>query len=233
VMLPIPLAIATLFFIRRKLTGTEFSVSMAVLWFPWIYYMAISCRSDWPLWPWYMYALRPAVCISFVVLCTCTPVQRLMEWRPVAPVLLLIFFVYLFHSSWPTQLEDVYATAQDVQRFEAKHPGIYAMGDRAGSVGYLIHSPLVQTEGLMMDKAFLENIRQRRPLLDVLKQYGVRYYVVTLLPGYSLDPQGCMDAKEPFMAGKDSPKMTAVLCQKPVFYVEHWGAQTFIYDLQP
>jgi hypothetical protein len=53
------------------------------------------------------------------------------------------------------------------------------MGNRAGSVGYLASQPVLQLEGLMMDGQYLDNIRHRRNLLEVLRKYGVRYNIST------------------------------------------------------
>ncbi len=53
------------------------------------------------------------------------------------------------------------------------------MGDRAGAVGYMASQPVLQTEGLMMDSQYLENIRKRRDLVEVLRGYGARYYIST------------------------------------------------------
>jgi hypothetical protein len=36
---------------------------------------------------------------------------------------------------------------------------------------------MVQTEGWMMDTAFLEKIRRQEDLISVLREYGVRYYI--------------------------------------------------------
>ncbi len=233
VMLPIPVAIISLLFLYKKTSRLNFGVYMATLWFPWVYYFVVSCRSDWPIWGWYMYALRPAVCISFVVLCMCHPIKRLLESKYVVSAMLLVFFAYLFSSSWTVQQADLYATSLELQKFEKTHPGIYAMGDRSGSVGYLMKSPMVQTEGLVMDKAFLNKIREQRPLLDVLKEYGVRYYVGTFSASRQMPGDGCFHAEEPFLAGPASPKMRAVFCQSPVFKVAvPHGRETFVYDLQ-
>jgi hypothetical protein len=101
------------------------------------------------------------------------------------------------------------------------------MGDRAGSVGYLLKSPLVQLEGLVMDKPFLENIKQQRPLKTVLQQYGVRYYITTIRGDYT----GVVNAREPAQAGPQSPRMTSVFTEKPVALFHHGLATTVIFDL--
>jgi hypothetical protein len=101
------------------------------------------------------------------------------------------------------------------------------MGDRAGMAGYLIPAPIIQTEGLMMDKRFLISIRNRTPLRTALNQYHVRYYIATTPEPYS----GCFHAVEPKQAGPQSPKMEGDFCQPPVATFVNSGAWTYIFDL--
>ena len=80
------------------------------------------------------------------------------------------------------------------------------MGDRAGTVGYLLPGPLVQTEGLMMDLNFLKLIQNKTPLLEALADYNVRYYISSIVNPPS---SGCFHAVEPLQAG---PKVSAHGC---------------------
>ena len=101
------------------------------------------------------------------------------------------------------------------------------MGDRAGLVGYLLPAPLVQTEGLMMDPAFLENIRRERDLLRVLREYGVRYYIAT-----NPVPSGsCWLVREPAQGGPDVPVMPGRFCSQPVHSFSQNSFRTVVFDL--
>ena len=61
----------------------------------------------------------------------------------------------------PPQMTQVYEDALELQAFAAAHPGLYAMGDRAGFTEFFMGQPLIQTEGLMMDFPFLGKIHGR------------------------------------------------------------------------
>ena len=102
------------------------------------------------------------------------------------------------------------------------------MGDRAGTVGYLASRPVLQLEGLMMDRQYLDNIRKRRNLTEVLRGYGVRYYIATRA---RMGADGCWTVKEPFQAGPDSPAMTGHLCQRPLAEIKHGVFVNDIFDL--
>ncbi len=129
--------------------------------------------------------------------------------------------IRLVASVWyPGQL-DFYQAAVDVERFSRTHPGIYAMGDRAGMVGWLLPYPLVQTEGLVMDKVFLDHIRRQDALVPVLHSYGVRYYVADEWAGENLIEGSCFHASEPSYRMTESPKMSSLFCSPPLLQITH------------
>jgi hypothetical protein len=101
------------------------------------------------------------------------------------------------------------------------------MGDRSGIVGYLLPQALVQTEGLMMDRAFLTRIAQQEPLREALAAYNVRYYVASTY-GWK---GGCLQAGEPYQAGPHSPQMHGTFCEQPVAVFYDDPTTTLIYDL--
>jgi hypothetical protein len=90
-----------------------------------------------------------------------------------------------------------------------------------------LHEPLIQLEGLVIDKAFLANIRAERPLAEVLHEYGVRYYIAT----NSVESHGCWLTSEPLVAGPDAPHMRGTFCMKPVAEFPHSGYNAVIFDL--
>ena len=121
-----------------------------------------------------------------------------------------------------------YLGGADIAGFANAHPGIYGMGDRAGIPAYLYSGPMVQLEGLVMDKTLLNDIRVQRPLPEVLRDYHVRYYV-----GVNLGQHGnCWHAVEPIEAGPDAPHMQGDFCIPPVAEFQQRGYHVLIFDLQ-
>ncbi len=122
----------------------------------------------------------------------------------------------------------MYWAAEDLHSFAQTHPGVYAMGDRAGLVGNLVDQPLVQLEGLVMDKEFLTNLRQQRELRGVLRSYGVRYYVAS-------NPRrvgNCFHATESMKAGPTAPVMQGDFCSVPLVHFFHNGYDTYVFDMK-
>jgi hypothetical protein len=181
---------------------------------PIVFYGVLSFTSDWPMWwIWYLYPLVPVLALLGPDLFNrWMPLsRRALPWLATAVACgsLLIFLDRL-----QTNTPAVYALerASMLQQFAAIHPGRYGIGDAAGMPSYLMPVPVVQLEGLVGDKPYLQRIRRQEPLLEALGELGIDYYV-TVRPG---PPGDCYDVREPAQAGPRSPAMTAHLCLQPV-----------------
>ena len=220
-------ALALLIRNGRRLAAMDRVLFAAALLFPFVYYSALSFVSDWTLWGWYMYPLRTAVCISFVQLCLTPLVLKFFNRTAVSVLMVTTVFAGLATLRWTRQQTDIYEASIEIVNFARTHPGTYAMGDRAGRVAYLIDQPVVQTEGLMMDRAYLTYVANQTPLREVLAQYNVRYYIATAYQPFT----GCFEASEPAKAGPASAHMRAEFCTPPLATFLHNGNQTLIFDM--
>lgn len=216
-------------------------LAFATLVFPLVFYAVQSLVSDWRLWPWYFYAWIVAVPVAGGIAGAgwSTRLAQRLPVRAGALVLVVALAAVTAFRAIQPQAEirssnaTILAFARELASFAQTHPGRYAMGDRAGTVGYLLPEPLLQLEGLMGDKAFLDEIRDRRPLLAALADYKIDYYVTR-------DPQrveGCYKLDEPFQAGPLSPHMRDTLCRAPVMVFQSptdpEGVVQAVFDLRP
>jgi hypothetical protein len=229
---------------RHPLLRGRIPCLLALLLFPFLFAATLSVVSDWPIWPWYGYPLIASGLGAAVLLLTIAAVPakasvrrlstvswNLLRW-PALALLVMIWTAYAVvqwrNATRPDKVGySLYLQGVDIARFAQTHPGTYAMGDRAGTPGYLLHDPLVQLEGLTMDVTFLKNIQAERPLLEVLRSYGVRYYIAT-------NPEfhdGCWRTVEPLVAGSDAPHMRGLLCMQPAAQFFHSGYNSVIFDL--
>lgn len=215
----------------KRTISLQRRVLIAAMLFPPLYFLLLSALTDWCFSDWYFYPIRIALCASAsFVLSQSTLKDWSTKWFSVQIGAVSIAVVALFSSWWtvnPGQLY-VYQAGADMAEFEQTHPGIYAMGDRAGKVGYLMRSPLVQLEGLVMDKAFVKMMVEQRPLLDVLHHYGVKYYI-----GSSHAPfEGCFKAVESYQAGPRSPKLQGQFCEEPIARFTHGDVETLVFEVR-
>ena len=210
-----------------RLRPIDRALAAASLAFPWIYFASLSWLSDWKLWDWYFYSLRPALCLAFLVLLRAPGIGRILQPRFARVLLLALALGRALHLRWDQQNPGIVDTAMQLRSFTRSHPGVYAMGDRSGAVSLLLPAPLVQTEGLVMDRNYLELIRRQVPLRTALARYGVRYYVGTTR---STD-RGCFHAVEPSQAGPHAPHLQATFCGHPLARWTESGIQTMVFDL--
>ena len=206
-------------------------VLLAPLLFPPLYFVLLSGLTDWCFSDWYFYPIRIAFCAAAAFVLSHPGVaNRVAQWGRWQVGAVLIATLALLTSWWTMNSGQlyVYQTGADIAEFERAHPGIYAMGDRAGKVGYLMRSPLIQLEGLVMDKAFVKMMAERRPLLDVLHHYGVKYYI-----GSSHAPfTGCFEAVESYQAGPTSPTLKSRFCEEPIARFMHGDVETLVYEIR-
>ncbi len=213
--------------IWSRLPPIERVLATAALSFPFLYFAVLSYISDWRLWGWYFYSLRPAVCLVLLVIFRLALPRRLLAWPPILVLIVLVTLLRIHGMLWDQQSLGMVDAAEDLRAFAATHPGIYAMGDRAGSPGYLVSQPIIQTEGLVMNRDFLTFIRQQAPLRDVLAHYGVHYYIGTAMLPFT----GCFQALEPSQAGPHAPHMRATFCDPPVAQWTHDDVHTMVFDV--
>jgi len=211
----------------RKLRDTRLMVIMPALLFPFIYYAALSWLSDWWLSDWYFYAIRIALCPAFAFWLTRPQIAAVARNAVASAALVVVGLVAVLHNSWLTAPISLYQAGVDLHNFEATHPGIYAMGDRAGKVGYLLDNPMIQLEGLVMDKGFLAHMKRAEDLHTVFRDYHVKYYIGTSHQPFS----GCFTAVESYQAGPTSPRLHGEFCEPPVARFQHGDVETLVYDV--
>jgi len=212
-------------------------LAFALLLFPLLQSVCLSWLSDWPPFPWYLYSFTLAEVGAGLILFGQD--FRLPELAAIGAecaalaLLLLVMAVYSAERLRASRhREDIlywmYDAATQIASFARTHPGVYAMGDRAGMPGYLLDDPVIQLEGLVMDEQYLQNIREERNLNQVLRHYGVTYYIAS-------NPErngACYGVREPIQAGPDSRVMRGTFCQPPIDHSLSNGVVTDIFDLR-
>jgi hypothetical protein len=174
--------VSVVFKIRILKKDSSIVVFIAAL-FPVIFLLFLSIISGWQFWSWYMYCIN----ISFLFISTLflsknefffkEKFKNIKKIAVICAGSYLILWCFLFSFSKKPGDNYIYADSKRIAVWINKNPGIYAMGDRAGLLGFLSLYPIVQLEGLMMDKEYLENIIQERFLNNILKEYSIDYYI--------------------------------------------------------
>ena len=187
-----------------------------------IYYLQTSLRSDWRLWFWYFYPLMLSVIMLAI------PLNRIfvsyndfnlkikqLEFLQQSFILFALSVISLFTFNKLNNLnyDPIAVAGIKILDFEKNNPGIYAMGDRSGTVGYLLKSPLIQLEGLVMDTKYLNLLEKSSNIEDVLNKYNTSYYIGTAL---KKNENNCYMVIEPLQSNGYSRRVESQLCWEEV-----------------
>jgi hypothetical protein len=234
------LGLGWLLFAGRHLDRVSRATLGAALAFPIAQVLLLSLLSDWILFPWYFYSSAIGLCAALVVFLgdetsfnlkgTRVPLALLpLALGTTMAVASLLYAARIVANTWHRPPSQRVAAGLFVAKFAAAHPGRYAMGDRAGFAGIVVPDPFVQLEGLVMDKRFLQHIRNQDDLMSVMREYRIDYYVATVWPNTTMN---CFAANEPYQAGSTSPHMKAAVCGPPVAaYETPNGLKTVIFSV--
>src|SRR5690606_11972618 len=119
---------------------------------------------------------------------------------------------------WDPGANSIYVHATELAKFGKEHPGVYAMGDRAGLTAFMLDQPVVQLEGLAADQRMVDNIKTERDLVEVLAAYAVDYLIVSVsVPLARRDDCWIVTQPNRRQSGDNTRKMSGQICTAPVF----------------
>ncbi len=214
----------------RTLSKSHAAVLLPALIFPILQILVLSILSDWPLWPWYFYSFVFSSVAAIVLLIRTpslnhTPARQSLQVIGVALSIAYILYIGAYSVFSPNSVA-IYTSSRQLATYMDAHPGTYAMGDQAGVTGYLSSQPLIQLEGLVMDADYLQKLKRREPLRQIMEDYGVRYYVT--LSSHS--PGSCLPLREPGQAGPHSPVSQGVICSPPLATFHRKNVPIYVFD---
>jgi hypothetical protein len=143
---------------------------LSIFLYPVVFYIYYLLASDWPFWLWYYYPIIFAFSFGALLIENFVsrriPILRRYYTKIIAPafVLLLATAAVILLRSRPVEFipNPLHDAAIQIKDFSDQHPGIYAMGDRAGIVGFLLNSPLIQLEGIVGNRDLLSKISSQK-----------------------------------------------------------------------
>jgi hypothetical protein len=198
------------------------------------YYAVTSLRSDWTVLQWYEYPF--ALHLMALVLVDIPETEllgarRWIAYAATASAVVALTLIGIRNVAQGERQTTMYATAQAIKKFLADKPyAVVAMGDRAGYVGSALPNRVIQLEGLVMDRQFLETMRQATSLRPVLDHYGVNYYITTNPIAYGAS---CYLTWEPAQSKGDSVRVRNDICDKIVFEYLRDGFRTVVFEVRP
>jgi len=220
-----------------RISRREFAAA-PVLLFALLFFPITAVRSQWHLWPWYYYPIVLALPFALATIasaCATAFFRRPDLVSPGVTRVMLFAMCFIFVAlgtvrslARPAERNTIYTASMEIADFAETHPGIYAMGDRAGLVGFLLDQPVLHLEGLVANRQFLSHIARERDLIEVLREYKVQYYIAT---NPEAKGENCWSFAEPHRPGPRAPRMRGQLCAAPIASLEKGGVVTLIFRI--
>ena len=187
--------------------------------------------TDWPLWPWYLYPWLPVAGVGAALLARASqPFLTPVVLHGICVGLGLNLLAFTVQTLYRSTENWIYEIAEAVRSEAQGGPATrYSMGDAAGTVAYLLERPVLQTEGLVMDRGFVDRITAEQDLVSVLQAYAIDVHV-TIHAARSGD---CWVVSEPTLAGPASPRMRGRFCGPPRFVVDTPTLRVWGFDVPP
>lgn len=154
---------------------------ISITLFTLIYFPLLSIISGWRFFNWYFYPFALMLVVLMLLLDTLPNYKdyftKLQKFIFAIALLYLVGWTLNYKFIRGYKGFPFYVEIEKLAEFVNAHPGKYAMGDRAGLLGYLSKYPVFQLEGLVEDKAYLENIKEAVDLRTVFTKYKIDYYI--------------------------------------------------------
>jgi hypothetical protein len=177
-----------------------------------LFFLSNSIRSSWPLWTWHFLFL--AISTPFLISDFIKFVN--FKYKNSFAVLFGVFFVtvysYLLSKNHNINNDHILNLAVKIQNhYEKSNHKVFAMGDMAGKVSYLLGKNLIQLEGLVGGKKVLQRIQNEESLCDLFNDLNVNIYFVSKFK--KVDESYLVE--EPSQPSKNLRKMRALLDLEP------------------
>lgn len=154
---------------------------LSATFFTLLYFPLLSIISGWRFFNWYFYPYALMIVILLLLFDTLPSYKSFFVkfQKYIIAIALLYVIGWTFNYKFIRGYKGFpfYTEIEKLAEFVNTHPGKYAMGDRAGMLGYLSKYPVFQLEGLVEDKAYIENIRNSVNLKEVFAKYKIDYYI--------------------------------------------------------
>ena len=143
-----------------------------------IFFISNSLRSAWPLWTWHFFFLGISSSVLFNDFLNLIKFRYLQFNSNVIGTFFVIAYSFLFLKNFDISNDHILNIADKIRKHYADSPyEIFAMGDMAGKVSYLLDKKLIQLEGLVGGKKILNRIQKEENLCDLFSDLKVDIYL--------------------------------------------------------
>ncbi len=177
-----------------------------------LFFISNSLRSAWPLWTWHFFFLGISTSVLFVDLIKLFKFNFVKYMATLVGIFFIIVYFFLFIKNYNVNNDHILNIANKIESHYADSEyEIFAMGDMAGKVSYLLDKKLIQLEGLVGGKKVLNKIQKQEKLCNLFSEFNVDIYFTT-----KINKSGDLYyIEEPAQKSTNVKKMKDILIIKP------------------
>ena len=194
-----------------------------------LFFVSNSLRSAWPLWTWHFFFL--GISSSLLI----NDFLNLFKFRitrnsvSIFGIFFLSTYLFLFIKNFNIDNDHILNIANKIEEhYSDTNYEVFAMGDMAGKVSYLLDKKLIQLEGLVGGKKILSSIQNQKNLCDLFNELDVDVYFAT-----KINKVGDLYyIEEPAQQSNNLKKMKGVLSIQPEITFSSANLKVYAFHLE-
>tara|TARA_Y100000741_G_scaffold326611_1_gene278765 strand:+ start:1255 stop:2727 length:1473 start_codon:yes stop_codon:yes gene_type:complete len=145
-----------------------------------LFFISNSLRSAWPLWTWHFFFLGISSSLLINDFLNLFKFKFTKHSANFVGIFFVSAYLFLFVKNLNINNDHILNIASKIEdHYSESSYEIFAMGDMAGKISYLLDKKLIQLEGLVGGKKVLTRIQNQNNLCDLLIDLDVDIYFAT------------------------------------------------------
>ena len=194
-----------------------------------LFFVSNSLRSAWPLWTWHFFFLGISSSLLINDFLNLFKFRIIRNSVSIFGIFFLSTYLFLFIKNFNIHNDHILNIANKIEEhYSDTNYEVFAMGDMAGKVSYLLDKKLIQLEGLVGGKKILSSIQNQKNLCDLFNELNVDVYFAT-----KINKVGDLYyIEEPTQQSNNLKKMKGVLSIQPEITFSSANLKVYAFHLK-
>ena len=194
-----------------------------------LFFVSNSLRSAWPLWTWHFFFLGISSSLLINDFLNLFKFRIIKNSVSIFGIFFLSTYLFLFIKNFNIHNDHILNIANKIEEhYSDTNYEVFAMGDMAGKVSYLLDKKLIQLEGLVGGKKILSSIQNQKNLCDLFNELNVDVYFAT-----KINKVGDLYyIEEPTQQSNNLKKMKGVLSIQPEITFSSANLKVYAFHLK-
>ncbi len=193
-----------------------------------IFFISNSIRSAWPLWTWHFFFFSistPLILNDFLNILNI----KKQNISTMIGIFFILSYSFLFYKNYNKDNDHILILAKKISKYYSNYDNkIFAMGDMAGKVSYLLDKKLIQLEGLVGGEKVRNRIKSEENLCQLFNDLDVDIYLTSKI----LKKDNFIYVAEPSQKSSNIKKMRGKLISNNPKIFTSANLKVYAFDLK-